>query len=72
MYLIHMFEFTCLRSSHQKLFFVELILFNIEIDVLQNSVNELNFSKTAVRQQLYWRWTPFQVFHKKNYLDEYL
>ena len=33
--LIHMFEFTCFRSSHEKLLYQ--VLFDIEIDALRNS-----------------------------------
>ena len=45
-----MFEFECFRSSHEKLFYE--ILFDIKTDVLEDSVKEFSFSKTAALLQL--------------------
>ena len=45
-----MFEFTCLRSSHENLLYD--MIFDIELDAPQNSVNESSFSKTDVHLQL--------------------
>ena len=46
-----MFELTCFGSSHEKL--IHEMLFDIETDVLQNSVKEFSLRKVAVRIQLY-------------------
>ena len=46
--------------------------FDIELNVLQNSVKESTFSKTAVHLQIYLRETPSQVvvtlkyYYQKN------
>ena len=46
-YLMHVFEFTCFRSSHKKLLYQ--MLFDNEGDVLLYA--EFSFSKTAVHLQ---------------------
>ena len=43
---IYISEFTCFRSRHQKLLY-EIYNLDGEIDVQQNSVKELSFSKTV-------------------------
>ena len=47
------------------------MFFDIELNVLQNSVKEYSFSKIAVRLQLCYKKPPSQVFYKKNYLEEH-
>ena len=44
------------------------MLFDIKTHVLQYSVGEFIFSKTAVLLQLYERQTPSQLFYKKTLL----
>ena len=53
MYLIHVFEFMCFKSYHQKLFY-EIDNVCMEIDVMQK-LFKFSFSKTVVRLQLCWR-----------------
>ena len=69
MYMIHMFEFTYFRSSHEKLHYQ--MFFDIETDNLQNSV------KSSILVKLLYAYSstkvsPSQAFYQKNYLEEHL